>query len=66
MKRRIKILSLVAALSTLATSCIMYQPQAVDIPLINHENDIRIDGSVNVGYLVGLFPHCQRNLVLRF
>ena len=56
MKRRIILLSLVAVLSTFATSCIMYQPQAVDIPLINHQNDLRIDGSVNVGYLLGLFP----------
>ncbi|MBO7542082.1 MAG: hypothetical protein J6T33_10540 [Bacteroidales bacterium] len=56
MKRRIKILSLVAVLSTFATSCIMYQPQAVDIPLINHQNDLRIDGSIGMGYLLGLFP----------
>ncbi|MBR5028986.1 MAG: hypothetical protein IKX51_07180, partial [Bacteroidales bacterium] len=56
MKKRIKLLVSIALVSSLATSCIMYQPQAVDIPLINHQNDLRIDGSVNVGYLFGLFP----------
>ena len=47
---------LIAILSTLATSCIMYQPQGVDIPLINHENDLRIDGAVSAGYMVGIYP----------
>lgn len=56
MIKRIKLLAVIALLSSLATSCIMYQPQAVDIPLINHQNDLRIDGSIGMGYLLGLFP----------
>ena len=56
MTKRIRLLASIALLSTFATSCIMYQPQAVDIPLINHQNDIRIDGAVSAGYLLGIFP----------
>lgn len=56
MTKRIKLLTTIALLSGLATSCIMYQPQGVDIPLINHENDIRIDGSISAGYMVVIFP----------
>lgn len=32
------------------TSCSVYHPQAVDIPLINHPGDTRIDASVSMSY----------------
>ena len=36
----------------LATGCSVYHPQAVDIPLINHQGDLRIDASLGVSTFV--------------
>ncbi len=42
------------ALATMAAGCSIYHPQAVDIPLINHAGDTRVDASASVSALV--FP----------
>lgn len=34
-----------AATALLATGCSIYHPQTVDIPLIDHQGDVRVDGS---------------------
>ena len=41
-------LSIVAALALLAASCSIYHPQAVDIPLIDHQGEWRVDASASV------------------
>ena len=41
-------------LAMLSTGCSIYHPQAVDIPLINHAGDTRVDASASVSALV--FP----------
>lgn len=43
-----KRLSLCIALALLATGCSIYHPQAVDIPLINHAGDTRVDAALGV------------------
>lgn len=48
---RILGLAAVAAASMLATSCIMYHPQAVDVPLIHEKNQLEIDGGVSFNTL---------------
>ncbi len=48
MTKRIKIIATIAMLSSLATSCIMYHPQAVDIPLMQHKGDTRIDANFSM------------------
>jgi len=30
------------------TSCIVYHPQAIDIPLISEKNDLRIDAGISI------------------
>lgn len=45
---------LVATLVMTMASCTVYHPQAVDIPLINHEEDLRVDASLGMSFL--LFP----------
>ncbi|MCR4659268.1 MAG: hypothetical protein K5650_03120 [Bacteroidales bacterium] len=47
-------LAIVLAL-TLSSCGIYYKPQAVDIPLINHQGDLRIDGSLSLSTFV-IFP----------
>ena len=37
----------VAAVSLFAASCSIYHPQAVDMPLINHQGDLRIDANAS-------------------
>lgn len=37
----------VAMVALLASSCSIYHPQAVDIPLINHKGDLRIDANAS-------------------
>lgn len=39
-------MSVVAAVLMLTTGCSIYHPQAVDIPLINHSGDTRVDASL--------------------
>lgn len=48
MKKFMRYVSLVAVLSLMVTSCTVYHPQAVDIPLINHSGDTRVDASVSM------------------
>ena len=49
MKRTCTIL-FAAIVSLLSTGCqvFIYQPQAVDIPLINHQGDTRVDAAVGI------------------
>ena len=47
MRRFGHVLVLLAAL-VMATGCSIYHPQAVDIPLINHAGDMRVDASMAV------------------
>ena len=46
MKHRILFVA-VAAVSLFAASCSIYHPQAVDMPLINHQGDLRIDANAS-------------------
>lgn len=46
MKHRILLVS-VASIMMFATSCSIYHPQAVDIPLINHQGDLRVDANAS-------------------
>ncbi|MBR4506346.1 MAG: hypothetical protein IKP21_06195 [Bacteroidales bacterium] len=46
MKTRILFFS-IAVTALMATSCSIYHPQAVDIPLINHKGDLRIDANAS-------------------
>lgn len=46
MKKSMRFVCLPVFLSLMVTSCTVYHPQAVDIPLINHSGDTRIDASV--------------------
>ena len=48
MMKRIPVLSLVAAAAMAVSSCSIYHPQAVDIPLINHADDVRVDASLGL------------------
>ena len=43
---------LFAGLLLTLTGCSIYHPQAVDIPLINHEGDTRVDASVALSYWI--------------
>lgn len=52
MKTRKFPLIMILAGSLLASSCIMYKPQSVDVPLINHQGDCRIDGAVSISPIV--------------
>ncbi|MBP5677558.1 MAG: hypothetical protein J6W88_03570 [Bacteroidales bacterium] len=38
----------------LATSCSIYHPQAVDMPLINHQGDLRVDASASTSLFIFL------------
>ena len=46
MKRKLFVVLLCALAAVVPTSCTIYHPQAVDIPLINHAEDVRVDASV--------------------
>ena len=35
------------SLTIILTGCVVYQPQAVDIPLINKKKDLRIDAGIS-------------------
>lgn len=48
MMKRIHVLSFVAAALMAVSSCSIYHPQAVDIPLINHAEDVRVDASLGL------------------
>lgn len=48
MKQIISFWSILFVTSLLFTSCIMYHPQAVDIPLIRHKNDLQIEGAFSI------------------
>lgn len=37
----------VAVVALMATSCSIYHPQAVDMPLINHKGDLRVDANAS-------------------
>lgn len=47
MKKFLRYAFLSALLSLTVTSCTVYHPQAVDIPLINHEGDTRLDVNIS-------------------
>ena len=51
MRNRILLVAL-AAVTLLASSCSIYHPQAVDMPLINHRGDLRIDASASTSVWV--------------
>ncbi len=38
---------MVFTLSALFSSCVMYHPQSVDIPLIRHQNDLQVEGAIS-------------------
>ena len=44
MKKTLFLISLVFMLS----GCVAYYPQLVDVPLINHKNDLRVDAGVSI------------------
>lgn len=46
MKKGLSFLSAAALSAVMLTGCSIYHPQAVDIPLINHAGDTRVDASV--------------------
>ena len=52
MKKRMRYVFLSAVLSLTVTSCTVYHPQAVDIPLINHAGDTRVDAAMSVSMWV--------------
>ena len=39
---------MVFTLSALFSSCVMYHPQSVDIPLIRHQNDLQVEGAISI------------------
>ena len=39
---------MVFALSALFSSCTVYHPQSVDIPLIRHQNDLQVEGAISI------------------
>lgn len=53
MKRNLLIAIGMGVMLALATGCSVYHPQAVDIPLINHRGETRVDisGSLSTAYL---------------
>ena len=52
MKKSMRYVFLSAVLSLMVTSCTVYHPQAVDIPLINHAGDTRVDASLSMSMWV--------------
>ena len=52
MKKFMRYALLSAVLSLTVTSCTVYHPQSVDIPLINHAGDVRIDASLGTSVFV--------------
>lgn len=52
MKHTLRFALVAALLSMAVTSCSIYHPQSVDIPLINHEGDTRIDASAALSYWI--------------
>ena len=42
-----RLFSIVVPAALLCSACSIYHPQAVDIPLINHAGDVRVDASVS-------------------
>ena len=55
-----KLLFFAGTLLTL-TGCTVYRPQAVDIPLINHAGDTRVDASFSVSSWVGIIDAMNIN-----
>ncbi len=52
MKHLVRLFAATAVAAVLATGCSVYHPQAVDIPLINHRGDTRLDASLSLSTLV--------------
>ena len=50
MKNALRSFLIISILAIFSTGCSIYHPQAVDIPLINHSGDTRIDASVGLSY----------------
>ena len=46
MKNKIILYGILIAL--IMTSCVVYHPQTIDIPLISEKNDLRIDGGISI------------------
>ena len=43
-----KLYLLLASVSLMAASCSIYHPQAVDMPLINHQGDVRVEADLSM------------------
>lgn len=52
MKGFMRYVFLAAVMSLTVTSCTVYHPQAVDIPLINHAGDTRVDAAMSMSMWV--------------
>lgn len=52
MKNHLHSALLLGLMATLATGCSIYHPQSVDIPLINHSGDTRIDATAAMSFFV--------------
>lgn len=52
MKKTLRFTLLSVTLGMLFTGCSIYHPQSVDIPLINHDGDTRIDASAALSYWI--------------
>lgn len=48
MKKMRKLYLLLASVSLMAASCSIYHPQAVDMPLINHRGDVRLEADASM------------------
>lgn len=52
MKKNFRKTLLAVSLSLTVTGCTVYHPQAVDIPLINHPGDVRVDASLGMSLFI--------------
>lgn len=52
MKRNVHSVFLLSLMAILSSGCSIYHPQSVDIPLINHSGDIRVDASAAMSIFV--------------
>ena len=52
MKKVLSFLSVATLLAVMSVGCSIYHPQAVDIPLINHQGDLRVDANASASVFV--------------
>ncbi len=50
--KKVRLFTLLAMAAFAATGCTIYHPQAVDIPLINHAGDTRVDASFSMSTFI--------------